>query len=81
MTYRKSESIERPETVEMSKTTVYLRKNITETTRTDMDEQTYTVYEYDETAMSYEEYADYQAELRLDDIETVIAEIIGGGDV
>lgn len=82
ITYYKSESDTRPATVERGKKTVYLRKNITEKTREDeMTGETKTYYEYDEAAMSFADFELYNDELRLDDIETVLAELIGGGEI
>ena len=80
--YHKSESDTRPALTERGKKTMYLRKNITEKQREDeMTGETKTYYEYDEAALSFADYEIYVDEQRLDDIETVIAEIIGGGDV
>lgn len=82
ITYYKSESTIKPSTVEFGKTTVYLHKNIAEVQRTDeMTGETQTFYEYDEAALTYAEYEQYTAEQRLNDIEDVLAEIIGGGEI
>ena len=82
ITYYKSESNSRPATVEYGKKTVYLHKNIREVQRTDeMSGETMIVYEYDEAVLTYPEYENYTAEQRLDDIEDVLAEIIGGGEI
>lgn len=80
--FRYSESTVRPELIEFGKTTVYIHRNITEEQRTDPETQTTTTwYVYDEAALSYEQYTQYQNEQRLNDIEDVMAEIIGGGEV
>ena len=59
-----------------SPTTVYLTRNVREKQR---EGETYYAYEIAKLART--EYAEYQSEQRLNDVETVIAEIIGGGDV
>ena len=61
MNWTKSESTERPETVDMtsSKTSVYLRRNIKETTRADEEGDETTWYEYEEAKMSHTEYEEY----------------------
>lgn len=59
-----------------SPTTVYLTRNVQEKQR---EGETY--YAYETAKLSRAEYAEYQSEQRLNDVETVIAEIIGGGDV
>ena len=82
ITYYKSESDTRPKPIEYGKKTVYLHKNIEEKTRTDeMTGETEIYYEYDEAKMSYSEYDEYTTELRLNDVEDVLAELIGGGEV
>ena len=59
-----------------SPTTVYLTRNVQEKQR---EGETY--YAYETAKLTFAEYAEYLAELRLDDVETVIAEIIGGGEI
>lgn len=59
-----------------SPTTVYLTRNVQEKQR---EGETY--YAYETAKLTRAEYAEYQSEQRLNDVETVIAEIIGGGDV
>lgn len=80
--YYKSESTVRPISPQFGKRTVYLRKNITETQRQDESTgESQTIYEYDEAALSYSAYEQYMTEQRLNDIEDVLAEIIGGGEI
>lgn len=72
MNWIKSESTEKPETVDTtsSKTSVYLRRGIKETIHTDEesgDETTY--YEYEEAKMSHAEYEEYQ---RIADVMNII---------
>ena len=82
LTYYKSESSVSPELTEFGKKTVYIRKNIEEKTGVDeMTGETETYYEYDEAKLTFAEYDEYMTELRLDDVEDVLAEIIGGGIV
>lgn len=55
-TYRYSESTVRPEQVQISSDTVYLRKDIKESKREDMDGGTVSYWTYQEAAMSTEEF-------------------------
>ena len=60
MTWQKSESTVRPDTIEETKSTVFLRRNIKETVRMDEesgDETTW--YEYEEAKLSHAEYEEY----------------------
>lgn len=59
-----------------SPTTVYLTRNVQEKQR---EGEMY--YAYEIAKLTRAEYAEYQSEQRLNDVETVIAEIIGGGDL
>lgn len=54
--YRYSESTVRPEQVQISGDTVYLRKDIKESKREDMDGGTVSYWTYQEAAMSTEEF-------------------------
>ena len=80
--WKPSESTVRPNAIDTtsSPTTVYLCRNIHEVQRTE-DEETVTMYEYETAKLTVEEYAEYKADLRLADIEDVLADIIGGGEV
>lgn len=55
-TYRYSESTVRPEQVQISGDTAYLRKDIKESKREDMDGGTVSYWTYQEAAMSTEEF-------------------------
>jgi len=55
-TYRYSESTVRPEQVQISGDTVYLRKDIKESKREDMNGGTVSYWTYQEAAMSTEEF-------------------------
>lgn len=83
----KSESTTRPDAVNttMSKKYVYLRKNIHEETREYESGATYTVFVYDECKIPKDVYVLVQnqnvSDSRLDDIEEVLADIIGGGEL
>ena len=82
VTFYRAESDTRPSATERGKQTMYIRKNITEKQREDdVTGETATYYEYDEAAMSFADFELYNDELRLDDIETVLAELIGGGEI
>ena len=81
----RSEANEKPLTVDKdsSKQYVYIRKNIKEETRPMEDGETQTVYTYLECLIPKDVFVIYEsqanADNRLDDIEEVITEIIGGG--
>lgn len=55
-TYRYSESTIRPEQVQISGDTVYLRKDIKESKREDIDGGTVSYWTYQEAALSTEEF-------------------------
>lgn len=61
MEWIKSESTVKPETIDTtsSKTSVHLRRNIKETTRTDDEGDETTWYEYEESKMTNAEYEEY----------------------
>lgn len=78
LNYKKSESTIKPNKVDTtsSKTTVYLRKNITEKTRNNKingDKQIY--YEYEEAKLTKKEYERYVNELTSEDTQKVIEEL------
>lgn len=78
LNYVKSESAIRPELIDTtsSKTTVYLRKDITEKQRTnDMSNEKVTYYEYLEAKMTEDEYRQYLKELEIIDIQQQRADI------
>lgn len=82
MIWKYNESTVRPVDIDTtsSPTTVYLNRNIHVVQRT-FDEETITMWEYETAKLTVEEYAEYKADMRLADIEDVLAEIIGGGEV
>lgn len=76
--YKKTESAIKPELIDTtsSKTTVYLRKNITEKQRTDeMTGEIITCYEYDEAKMAKAEYEQYKMQLAILDVRQMRADI------
>lgn len=76
--YVKSRSSIKPELIDTtsSKSTVYLRKNIVEVERNDMNDDTSTTfYEYDEAKLTKEEYQEYLKELEIIDIQKQRADI------
>lgn len=76
--YKKTESTITPELIDTtsSKTTVYLRKNITERQRTDeITGSTTTYYEYDEAKMTKEEYEEYKMQLAILDVRQMRADL------
>lgn len=78
MKWYKSESTERPDEVDvtLSRTTVYLRRNITEKQReNEVDGEIQRYFEYDESKMAKEEYAEYSKGLSIIDIEQQRADI------
>lgn len=55
-----------------SKTTVYIRRNVTSETKTDeMSDTPYTVYKYEEAAITKEEYREYLLEKQRADIDYI----------
>lgn len=78
LNYIKSQSTVKPELIDTtsSKSTVYLRKNIVEVERNDMNDDTSTIfYEYDEAKLTKEEYQEYLKELEIIDIQQQRADI------
>ena len=78
MNWYKSESTLRPDELDTtsSKKAVYLRRNIVEKQRESrFDGEMQTYYEYDETKLTKEEYAEYLKGLALIDIEQQRADI------
>lgn len=76
MTYYKSESTINPDTVDTtsSKTSVYLRRNITEKER-EIDGHTLVYYEYEEAKLTKDEYKKYVNELNSENIRAAIQEL------
>lgn len=58
-TYRYSESAVKPVEIEVNKNTVFLRKDIIEDKRTDIDGNEVIFYTYEEAKMSHEEFNEY----------------------
>lgn len=78
LNYIKSQSSVKPELIDTtsSKTTVYLRQNITEVETTDeIFGESYSFYEYDEAKLTKEEYEEYLKELSIIDIQKQRADI------
>lgn len=76
--YKKTESTIKPELIDTtsSKTTVYLRKNITERQRTDeITGATTTYYEYGEAKMTKDEYEEYKMQLAILDVRQMRADL------
>ena len=63
ITYVKSESTVKPDVVSIEKTTVYLRRNIVEETRTSEDGTVSVFYVYEEAKLSHEEFSKYSNEI------------------
>ena len=61
---------EKPQEVdkESSHTTVYLRRNIEQITKTDEDGNTYKAWQYEERTMTKSDYAIYAAEQNMNDL-------------
>lgn len=76
MDYYKSGSTVKPEKIDMdsSKTSVYLRRNITEKER-EIDGHTLTYYEYEEAKLTKDEYKEYVNELNSENIRAAIQEL------
>lgn len=80
LNYIKSQSSNKPDLVDTtsSKKYVYLRQNVVEKQSEDMDEESYTYYEYDEAKLTKEEYEQYLIEMNsteiLESIENIKTE-------
>lgn len=80
--WNKSESKDRPSIVEanISKKYVYVRRNIREIEREDIEGNKETFYEYEEIKIPKDVYCIFEAQFeqssRLDDIEEVLVELI-----
>ena len=77
LNYVKSQSSVKPELIDTtsSKTTVYLRKNIIEVERNNMNDDSSastTFYEYDEAKLSKEEYQEYLKELENEEVYVIL---------
>ena len=78
LNYIKSQSSVKPDLIDTtsSKTTVYLRQNIVESTKADeMSGEETVFYEYDEAKLTKEEYQEYLKELEIIDIQKQRADI------
>lgn len=78
LNFIKSQSSVKPDLVDTtsSKTTVYIRQNIVENTKTDeMSGEKTVFYEYDEAKLTKEEYQEYLKELEIIDIQQQRADI------
>ena len=80
--WNKSESKDKPSIIEtnISKKYVYVRRNIREIEREDIEGNKETFYEYEEMKIPKDVYGIFEAQFghsnRLDDIEEVIVELI-----
>ena len=63
LTYMKSKSTVKPDVVSIEKTTVYIRRNITEENYTYEDGRTGVFYAYEEAKLSHEEFSKYSNEM------------------
>lgn len=84
--YAKSESTVKPDVVSIEKTTVYLRRNIVEETRM-YEDDTVTMYTYEEAKLSHEEFSKYSNEMAainavrgVNDTDNIIQLIANGSD-
>ena len=78
LVYIKSQSTIKPDLIDTtsSKTSVYLRKNITEVEKMDeINNSTITFYEYDEAKLTKEEYQEYLKELEATDTLQTIEDL------
>lgn len=75
ITWKKSSSNESPVEIDTtsSATSVYLRKNIVQSEKTDEEGNVSIVYDYDEACLTKDEYDRYQDKL---DTEALIAEVL-----
>ena len=78
LNYVKSQSSVKPDLIDTtsSKTTVYIRQNIVENTKTDeMSGEETVFYEYEEAKLTKAEYQEYLKELEIIDIQKQRADI------
>ena len=76
--YKKSQSYVKPELLDTtsSKKVVYIRQNIIELEQVDkITNETYTIYEYEESKLTKNEYEQYLKELSIIDIQQQRADI------
>lgn len=75
--YAKSQSSEKPDLIDQtsSKSHVYLRRNISESYREDMDGNNQKYYDYEEAKLTKEEYEQYINEIAMLDIRQQRADI------
>lgn len=59
LSYIKAESAFKPASVEIQKTTAYIRKDIVEETRTTDSGNSYTMWVYQEAALTHDEFNEY----------------------
>lgn len=59
--FKHSESTVKPVELEKSKHTVFIRQNISEEERTDLDGNTYMMWVYEEAKMSHDEFNEYSS--------------------
>ena len=87
MGWKYAESAVRPNVLDTtsSKTYNFVRRNIEEKEVEDMDGQTMTIYTYEELAVLKEDWEMFTQitanDARITDVEDVITEIIGGGEL
>lgn len=68
--------LEKPEEVEIGITTVYLRRNI-ERTPKDYGDQIIFVWQYEESQLTLEEYAEYKEDMGKPSIQSIMQQISG----
>lgn len=71
MNYKYAESTVKPAAVEIGKTDVYLRKDITEDVRTDAEGNETTYYTYQEALVTPEEFNEYSAGLTAENASNI----------
>lgn len=76
MEWLKSESTKRPDTIEKTKSTVFLRRNIKETARINEEygEET-TWYEYEEAKLTHSEYEKYTQMVESMNVRQIRADV------
>ena len=71
LNYRYSESTVKPESIQFDKTTVYLRKNITEENRHNEDGTITTLWIYEEAKLSHDEFDKYINSKKVEDSNSI----------
>lgn len=71
--YKKSESMEKPSTIEVTEFYVFLRKDISEFTRSDITGSQLKYYAYSEATLTHDEFNEYIKILNARNMDSLIS--------